>query len=383
MLSNTSSNVVKISAAGAGKTWDICHEALEAGRAGKRSLIVTYTNRGVNSIKKEICKQNNGVLHDKVFIKTWFRFLLSDWIKPYQNYIIGSGRINVIRSIDFSETYGSVNMHKAGSVGRYVTAGDNLKSNYVSEMAFFLNEKSDNKVIHRLEEIYESVYFDEIQDLTGYDLQIMELMLNSSIGITCCGDNRQATFSTHNTKKNKKKSGRNIWEFFEEYGKRGNICLVKKLVSRRFNQDICNFANSVYSIGEQITTNMDEVTGHDGVFLICKEDVSNYFACYEPQVLRFDTKTDNQGYQTVNFGACKGETFNRVMILPNGPLLKFILDKTALSSPEKYYVAVTRAKYSIAIVMDKLPDRLEHYVKVDINANGRNIEALKFVSDMR
>ena len=135
--------------------------------------------------------------------------------------------------------------------------------------------------------------------------------------------------------------------------------------------------------GDQITTIMDEVTDHDGVFLIHSEDASEYFAWFKPQVLRFDAKTDNQGYQTVNFGACKGETYDRVMILPNGPLQKFILRKTALSAPEKYYVAVTRPKYSIAIVMNKLPDRLEQYTKVYIIANGKNIEALKFVSDMR
>ncbi len=383
MLSNTSSNVVKISAAGAGKTWDICHEALEAGRTGKRSLIVTYTNKGVDSIRKEICKQNDGVLHEKVLIKTWFRFLLSDWIKPYQNYMTGPKNVNVIKSIDFSEAYGIVNKFKTGTIRRYVTTGRNLRSNFVSEMAFCLNRESDFKVLHRLEEIYAHIYFDEIQDLAGYDLQLMELLLNSSIGITCCGDNKQATFSTHNARKNKAKTGRNIWAFFEDYDKRGNVSFIKKLESRRFNQDICDFANSVHPVGDQITTIMDEVTEHDGVFLIRKEDVPDYFAWYKPQVLRFDAKTDNQGYQTLNFGACKGETFNRVMILPNGPLQKFVLGKAALTTPEKYYVAVTRSKYSIAIVMDKLPDRLEHYVKVDINANGRNIEALKFVSDMR
>ena len=86
-----------------------------------------------------------------------------------------------------------------------------MKSNFVSEMAYSLNEKSDFKVLHRLEEIYAHIYFDEIQDLAGYDLQLMELLLNSLIGITCCGDNKQATFSTHNARKNKAKTGRNIW----------------------------------------------------------------------------------------------------------------------------------------------------------------------------
>ena len=85
MLSSTMNNTAKMSAAGSGKTWDICHEALESvKRNDKRSLIVTYTNRSTESARQEIRKQNDDVLHPRIIVKTWYRFLLSDMIKPYQ-----------------------------------------------------------------------------------------------------------------------------------------------------------------------------------------------------------------------------------------------------------------------------------------------------------
>ena len=122
---------------------------------------------------------------------------------------------------------------------------------------------------------------------------------------------------------------------------------------------------------------MSEQTVHDGVFLISKADMKAYYEEYHPQVLRFDKNTDACGFQAVNFGACKGETFDRVMILPNGPLQKFLLKNVKLGSPEKYYVAVTRPRYSIAIVMEKVPDSLAGYMSEEIETEKGRIKALK------
>ena len=109
-------------------------------------------------------------------------------------------------------------------------------------------------------------------------------------------------------------------------------------------------------------------------------DVNTYQSFYAPQVLRYDKKTETYGYSAVNFGACKGETFERVMIVPNGPLTKFITQGTALKSPEKYYVAVTRPKYSIAIVLPQLPNTLSGYEEVLIECGRTQIRALKYIA---
>jgi len=382
MSSSILNNTAKMSAAGSGKTWDICHEALEVIKhTDKRALIVTYTNRGTESVKNELRKQNDNVLHPKVIIKTWYRFLLSDLIKPYQTGLTGK-RINHIKTVDFSEQYGQINRNKAGTYLRYINTGRNVRSNQASELAVLLNERSRGKSIARLEEIYSNIYFDEIQDLAGYDIELLRMLIESSISVVCCGDNKQATFKTHVAKKNKNQTGKNIWEFFRGLEETGLVQIERNLASRRFNWDICCFANAIYPQGEAITTIMEEVTGHDGVFLIEVSDIDLYMDYFTPQILRFDART-KVNHPCVNFGICKGETFERVLIYPNGPLNDFILKGTALGSPEKYYVGVTRPRYSIAFAMKKLPVRLNGYEETMIHIGSNVIRALKYQSTAR
>ena len=370
-------NTIKISAAGSGKTYDICYDALAVVEGGdKKILIVTYTNRGENAVETEIKKQNRGVLHQQIVIKTWYRFLLSDTIKPYQLYITGGGSFNVVKGIDYSQTFGTVNYQRRGTRARYLTNAGNVLSNQASELACFLDKKSNGKIIGRLSEIYSNIYFDEVQDLAGYDIELLKLLLDSGISVTCCGDNKQATFRTHNAKKNKNQTGKNIWQFFRGLD---NVEIEKNLASRRFNRDICCFANKLFPVGDPITSIMDEETGHDGVFLIDQSDVDAYFYEFRPQVLRYDAKTVIEKYHAVNFGACKGETFDRVLIYPNGPLMDFVLSGKALKAPEKYYVGVTRPRYSIAFVMQKFPKTLSGYEEMAITCGNTQIRSLKYI----
>lgn len=372
-------NIIKISAAGAGKTYGICHDALDVvANSDKRVLIVTYTNRGEKAVETEIRKQNKGVLHPRIVIKTWYRFLLSETIKPYQRYITGDETFNVLKSIDFSQIYGKVNYQKKGARERYLTRTGNVLSNQASELACLLEEVSGGKNIGRLTEIYSNIYFDEVQDLAGYDIELLKLLLDSNISITCCGDNKQATYSTHNAKKNKKQTGKNIWQFF---GGLANVRIEKNLVSRRFNQDICFFANMLFPFGHPITTMMDVKSGHDGIFLIDISDVEAYYKQFQPQVLRYDAKTKIEKYRVVNFGACKGETFDRVLIYPNGSLTDYVVNGKSLDAPEKYYVAVTRPRYSIAIALKKLPQALSGYEEDVLNCGNSKIRSLKYIVD--
>lgn len=370
-----------MSAAGSGKTFDICKDALLHAQNGERVLITTYTNRGAESVRREIRNQNDGVLHPLVVVKTWFTFLLSDMIKPYQRYL--TGEVAGVKSIDFSKMYGYINRAKNGTKARYITSDKNVRANEASSLVCRLNQLSNGKVIERLAEIYQAVFFDEIQDLVGDDIEILQLLMESPIAVVCCGDNKQATFRTHNTKKNKKLTGKNVWQFFKELEVKGLVEIERNLASRRFNHQICCFANMLFPFGEPISTIMTEETEHDGVFLIDSEDVVVYHDAFSPQILRYDKDTVTYGYIAVNFGACKGETFSRVMIVPNKPLTAFITKGTALKSPEKYYVAVTRPKYSVAIVMAPLPKALTGYEDVMLDCKGTLIRALKYIAPDR
>lgn len=374
----SSNNIIKISAAGSGKTWDICHDALQySAKTRRKVLITTYTNRGADSIRNEIKSQNMGVLSPNVVVKTWFEFLLSDLIRPYQTSMQGV-EINEVKSFDFSQMYGKPNYNVKGTKKRYVTSSHFVGANEASEFVLELNRLSSGKVFRRLEAVYDRIYFDEVQDLSGYDIEIIRYLIESKIAVTCCGDSKQATYSTHNAKKNKKLTGANIWVFFSKLEKQSKVAIQKNLNTRRFNSQICSFANKVFPTGDVISTIMTTETEHDGVFLIASEDVETYYNYFHPIVLRYDAKTVVPPYRTVNFGACKGETFDRVLIYPNGPLKNFLLKNTALSSPEKYYVAVTRPRYSVGIVLDKLPKTLAEFSDIMVALNGWEIRCLKY-----
>lgn len=374
----SSNNIIKISAAGSGKTWDICHDALQySAETQRKVLITTYTNRGADSIRNEIRSQNMGVLSPLVIVKTWFEFLLSDLIRPYQTAMHGVG-INEVKSFDFSQMYGKTNYNAKGTKKRYVTSSHLVGANEASEFVLELNRLSAGRVFHRLEAVYDRIYFDEVQDLSGYDIEIIRHLIDSKIAVTCCGDNKQATYSTHNAKKNKKLTGANIWVFFSELENQSKATIQKNLNTRRFNSQVCSFANKVFPAGDTISTIMTTETEHDGVFLIASADVDAYYNHYQPTVLRYDAKTTVPMFQTVNFGACKGETFDRILIFPNGPLKNFLLKNTALSSPEKYYVAVTRPRYSVGIVLDKLPKTVAGFSETKIILGDREVMCWKY-----
>lgn len=374
-------NTIKIEAAGAGKTYGICKEALQLAdkdESNKKILILSYTNRGIDSIKKEIRKQNCGVLSHRIEIMTWYSFLLSEMIKPYQTVLFG---INEIKSIDFSEAYGKINFRKTGSKERYINVYGDVRSNATGELALYIDKHNRGKTINRLSEIYNHIYIDEVQDMAGYDLDIIEQLMKSNIAITCVGDNKQATFKTNNSMKNKKLSGTNIWFFFQKMIQENIVSIEKKLISRRFNQEICNFANEVYPNENSMETSMKEQTEHDGVVLIKKEDVSVYYDYFKPTVLKFDRRTSTDGYYSINFGECKGMTFERVLIYPNGPFKEFLLKKKKLGSPQKYYVAATRSKYSIAFVLDKLPKETEWLKRETLVMGDELIDIVRYIAE--
>ena len=110
-----------------------------------------------------------------------------------------------------------------------------------------------------------------------------------------------------------------------------------------------------------------EVTGHDGIYVLTPSQVPRYVQEFAPTVLRYDRRETCAGLPAVNFGQCKGRTYARVLIFPNGPLTQFLrtADSSRLSSPAKYYVAFTRARHSVAFVMSGTCRWPGHQVYVD------------------
>ena len=89
----------------------------------------------------------------------------------------------------------------------------------------------------------------------------------------------------------------------------------------------------------------------------------------------FMCKTD---YDSLNFGQCKGMTFDRVAIFPNKKYKEFLQKRTSLDSPCKYYVSATRAKYSIVFVVEKLFEN-DRFKYMNIKLEDSSIKVSKYM----
>lgn len=222
-----------------------------------------------------------------------------------------------------------------------------------------VNSISGGLVIERLQNIYDIIMVDEVQDLAGTDLDSLYLLLKSNICNIIVGDNRQATYFTNNSSKNKKYRGQSIFDLFSELQKEGLCSIDYKMDCFRCNQLICKIADSLYPDMPKTISKNDEKTGDDGVFYIQSSEVLEYVKKYSPVVLRYDKRTKGipESFSPLNFGKSKGLTFDRVLIYPNGPINKFLKDDyEAVNKPKTkagIYVALTRARYSVTFVTDQ------------------------------
>lgn len=348
-----SSNKIIIAAAGSGKTSKIVDDAL--GNLDKRSLLVTYTNNNTNEIRNKIeCKCR--VIPKNLTVKPWFTFLLDDFVRPYQNLISNCERIVGIQMVNGQST----KYIKKNNLAYYINKNIEIYTDKISIFGFECNERTGGLVINRLERIYDQIYIDEIQDLAGYDLELIDALLESKIRVTLVGDHRQVTYQTNYSKKNKQFSGDKIINKFR-YWENRNFCKIDYLPnSYRCNQKICDLADSIYPdhIDFPRTKSCNtKVTGHDGIFIVRTSKVSDYIHKYKPQILRYNRRSkfspfDEKG---LNFGDSKGLTFDRVLIISNGRIKKFLETgcvEHLQGDKAKYYVGITRAKFSVAFIYD-------------------------------
>lgn len=346
----SSKNRVIIASAGGSKTTFVVRDALSDHES--RTLITTYTRENVDQIKERLVEEN-GCIPPNITIESWFSFLLLEGVRPYQQDLLPDTRV---LSVDFETK---------PVIRKGVTKKDNPKKYYLSQDKYILqnrvtdficrcNEITKGAVISRLEKFIDRIYIDELQDLAGWDHNFVELLLESSITITMVGDPRQSTYTTNTSTKNKAKKGKNIITWVNELVNKGLCNLEERVNCYRSNQEICDFADSLFPDLPRTTSKNSTITGHDGIFEINKEDVDNYIETYNPQVLRWNKKSNTLGHQAINIGVSKGRTYPRVLIFPTNPMKAYLKTKDLSKAGDltKFYVAVTRARFSVAFVID-------------------------------
>jgi superfamily I DNA/RNA helicase len=355
-------NKLIIAAAGSGKTTHLVNEALKTKDQKEKVLITTYTQANEAEIKKKIIEINR-CIPKNITVQTWFSFLLKHGVRPFQGILFekkikGLILVNSQSGIKgYTETKQPIYFGEEKEFEKHYFSNQlKIYSDKLSKFVFRCNEKTSGNVINRISRIYSHIFIDEVQDLAGYDLELLKLLFSCNSNILLVGDPRQGTYSTNSAPKNKKYKKAQIINFFT--GKIDNLTKddTTLTINYRCIKPICELSNKMFPTMRQTTSGDSNTTDHDGIFFVKKKDVEKYLQQYQPLQLRDSKRTNvNDNYRVMNFGESKGLSFDRVLIYPTEPILKWLKDNNsdlADTSRSKFYVAVTRARYSVGIVVD-------------------------------
>lgn len=360
-------NELVIAYAGSGKTYKLVNEAFSF--TGGRVLITTFTIENTNEIKKIFYKEHK-CIPNHVDIFPWFTFLLKHWIRPYQGFVTkerikGIELVNQQSGFRYFNKNGKPVYWKDTFLQHYLTKDHRVYSDKISKLALLINQIKGNRVIDRLTSMYKAVFIDEVQDLAGYDFEIVKSLMKSNARVLMVGDPRQTAYSTHFSRKNSKYNDGKIIDFLKDNCKRIPYYLneTELINSKRCNQPICDFANELYPNYVPGTSTNVTITGHDGIFFVLEEDLLSYMTTFTPMQLRVNkSKKVLEKYPVNNFGNAKGTSYDRVIIYPTGPFINWLEDSSSIladKSRSRLYVAVTRARHSVAILLDtKTANRL-------------------------
>lgn len=343
------SNRLIIASAGSGKTSFLVKEALSL--PDRRIAILTYTNNNINEIKKKFCEKHGGI-PNRVDVVTWFAFLLHECARPYQRSVYLKRRV---KTIHFPKGRSAQGAPYSNTERYYFRNGDEIYADKISRFVIDCEKNSNGLVSKRLAEIYDEIFIDEFQDLAGYDLEVLEVFLRAGIRMVIVGDPRQTTYATNNSAKNRQYRDMNILKKADAW-KADNLCQIETHAKNyRCNQKICEFADMLWPFMEETESFNRIATEHDGIFVVSEDNVHEYVRRFSPVILRYNRKADTYGYHALNFGNAKGLEFDRVLIIPHGPIKKYLKSgevNDVKGSLSKFYVAVTRAKHSVAFLYD-------------------------------
>lgn len=327
----------------------------------ERVLITTYTQANEAEIKKKIIELNK-CIPENVTVQTWFSFLLQHGVRPFQGglfekEITGLILVNSQSGLKYMFKGKPIYFGEEKEFERHYFSKElKIYSDKISKFVFRCNEISKGLVIDRLSRIYSHIFIDEVQDLAGYDLELLKLLFKAKANTLLVGDPRQGTYSTNSSSKNKKFKKAAIVNFFEDDSMNIEKDTTSLVTNYRCNPAICELSNKLFPDLPTTTSGNKKTTNHDGVFLIKSSDVNEYLTKYSSTQLRENVKTDvNQNYRVINFGESKGLSFDRILIYPTKPFLKWLSnneEELAPTSRSKFYVALTRARYSVGIICD-------------------------------
>lgn len=346
-------NSVILAPAGGKKTQqiiDMCSGLIDS----NKRAVITYTT----TAQKVLCDRlsESESCKEMPVIMGWYSFLLDHVVRPYVSAVplFKDVRIRGLHWIDGTLPRG------LSGIRFYLNSAHDVYSERLGLLASKVIEVEASAIIDRLERIFDEIYIDEVQDLRGNDLDILDMLLSSKIKIVMVGDVRQRLLSTSKSStKNKKYDGLGLVEWFQERAERQMLDIKEIRETWRCCPEVIQFADRMFPSGLFPETRSNVVVPegvHHGVWLVERSHIDEYIKLYSPACYRDSIRTKISGTASaINFGHCKGATEDHVLIFPTGTLRDFWKGKKgnlANKSRMNAYVAITRARWSVAICVD-------------------------------
>jgi DNA helicase-2/ATP-dependent DNA helicase PcrA len=358
--------------AGAGKTTRIVKEALQMVANGNRVLIITYTEFNQREIRGIILRLN-GHMPAGIVIKGWYTFLLEDFIRPFQPISFERRVAGIVlnSSNPHYENGGTIPGRSAIVNGHLNVAcflnpsQDRAHSAFIAKLATEICRREKGLPLERLAAIYQSIFVDEVQDLVGWDFEVIaEVSKHGSPSLCCIGDFRQTVYTTAPERKKPRSSDEKV-DMLKKLG----FQHTQIAASRRSVQQICTVSDLVFlSTGHYPPTmsvagySQNHYGAHFGVCWVSPENANEYFEEFNPVILRDSRRATGfnpTSARFLNFGESKGATFDRTLILPTRKIVNFMAGDTSVfdkdrteTARSKCYVAITRARYSVCVLLE-------------------------------
>lgn len=336
-----------LAVAGSGKTRSI----VERLTPDSRAIIVTYTTNNADTLRSRILAKF-GVIPENVKVLTYFTFVYNFCYLP----IFQLEHKN--RGIIFDINPPKVKGVTAESLSYYQSRSGYL---YSQRLAMLLNRPGAlTQVIQRLEEFYDYLVVDEIQDFGSHDIELLLGLAKARVNVLFVGDYYQHTFIAGQDGAKGRGLYKTGYEAYVGYF-RNNSDLVVDTTSLqnswRCSPTICQFVTDKLEIG--MGSNLAKETSVSNLF-DSETDAKWVLENHEIKKL-FLQKSYDYNCSSANWGESKGSEFPDVCVVFSDEMAKvFEADKPKFApmTRSKLYVALTRSQRDLYFVRQKHADYL-------------------------
>lgn len=363
-----------IASAGSGKTTQLINHILEA--ATSRIAFITFTSESQKNTKNIIIEKI-GYLPRRIRIFGWYEFMMRYFILPYKSTVISelkTKKIGFTYDADYTPTYKTKSgqifnkKYKDDLLKKFFTKDLKLHKDLTAEFAYLCIKSNQTSVKSRVEECFEILCFDEAQDFSGYDMDIFKILVkNVSCEILFAGDSRQHIYST--TKFGSKKYNGRLDKYIanEVNSKRKEwvkLDYTTLAATHRSVPEICDLASLIFpNLPKSVSCSCEECNAKrnkyqmlKGVFMVREKDLNDFSEKFKPLHLIFSAAENLPTFgKTLTMGKSKGDEADSVLIYPTEDMSNFVFfNREVLLNDEtrcKLYVAVTRARYLVGIVL--------------------------------